>query len=470
MFRSITARLIVLAFAAIAAAPAAMAKRVGLVIGIDSYHNVPSLKKATSDARAVAAVFSRIGVETVLAENVARRDMAFKLSQFYGTLQKGDEAFFFFAGHGVAIGAENYLVAADMPVLSSADASVVASEAFAVDKIIREVQQRGAASTLLVLDACRDNPFLTSGTRNLGVARGLARIDPPSGVFVLFSAGIGQMALDRLSDGDPDPNSIFTRKLLPWIEQRGLTHVALAKQVQNDVSALAATVKHQQNPAYYDQIIGFWVLVPDGKAVAANAAGPTPKSAPQDGGSANAGKPNARGHESSAIPAASLNHPLVTVSKRALDFSKCAEVHERSLAPGVRFLADTVFQNDGAPRLVSNQNSEILIYPGGADLSCTDRTQWRRISNVLPGDGTSVVTFATNCTISEKDKGKTFELIYKTVVADIGSDGTQSYSLVYFTPDDLRSQTVSGAIPVEKLSAKKFRPLTYSCIRYTVEP
>jgi len=80
------------------------------------------------------------------------------------------------------------------------------------------LQQKGAATVILILDACRDNPFAVKGKRAIGMTRGLTRMDPAEGMFVLFSAGQGQSALDRLSDTDANPNSVFTRTLLVEME------------------------------------------------------------------------------------------------------------------------------------------------------------------------------------------------------------------------------------------------------------
>ena len=121
---------------------------------------------------------------------------------------------------------------------------------------MRRVQGRGAAASFFVIDACRDNPFEQVGVRSIGSTRGLARIDAPTGVFVLFSAGIGQTALDRLDAADRSPNSVFTRTLVPLLGEPGLSHLMLAKRVQTDVKALAAKVGHPQQPAFYDQIDG----------------------------------------------------------------------------------------------------------------------------------------------------------------------------------------------------------------------
>ena len=152
-----------------------------------------------------------------------------------------------------------------MPLPEPGEESLVRGEAFAVDQIVERIQARGAIASFVVLDACRNNPFKTKGVRSIGSTRGLRDVSAPKGVFVLFSAGIGQTALDRLSDDDSNPNSVFTRNLVPLLKQPGLSHVQLAKQVQSDVDKLARTVRHDQQPAYYDQVIGNMFLV-NGKA------------------------------------------------------------------------------------------------------------------------------------------------------------------------------------------------------------
>lgn len=247
----------------LAALPVHAAKRVALVIGNDAYRHLPVLEKAVNDARAVAAALEQIGFEVIAGENLTRRQTNERLAAFLATIAPGDQAFLFFAGHGLAIEAENFLIPTDMPKPPTAGGdSLVRDEAYAVDALVRRVQARGATTALFVLDACRDNPFATTGVRSIGASRGLTRIDTPKGVFVLFSAGIGQTALDRLGDNDTNANSVFTRKLVPLMKTPGITHVALAKRVQQEVDELAATISHAQQPAYYDQIIGEITLSP----------------------------------------------------------------------------------------------------------------------------------------------------------------------------------------------------------------
>lgn len=243
------------------AAPVA-AKTVALVVGNDAYRNVPRLMKAVADARAMGETLTRLGFAVTVAEDLDRTAMSRALVDFDARIEPGDTALFFYAGHGFALDGENYLLPTDVPRAGPDDAELVRDASFAVSRIVERLQKRGASTAVLVLDACRDNPFARPGRRSLAGSRGLARIDPPQGVFVLFSAGSGQAALDRLSNADPDRNSVFTRVLLKSISAPGRSMVRVAKETQVAVRALAAEVGHEQTPAYYDQIVGDLVLVP----------------------------------------------------------------------------------------------------------------------------------------------------------------------------------------------------------------
>ena len=272
---------VVFVVAGLSASTSAMAaKKVALVIGNNAYTSLPVLQKAVNDANAVAASLTKIGFKVFLGTDLTRRQMNRKLADFTASIAPGDQAFLFFAGHGVALGAENYLIPSDMPKPGAGEEDLVRDEGYSVNALVSRVQRRGAAATFFVLDACRDNPFAATGVRSIGGTRGLTRVAAPTGVFVLFSAGIGQTALDRLSDNDPNPNSVFTRKLIPLLEKPGLSHVLLAKQVQQEVSALAGTVPHSQQPAYYDQIIGQVVLRPGQPAAETPEAKPKSQPAP----------------------------------------------------------------------------------------------------------------------------------------------------------------------------------------------
>ena len=150
----------------------------------------------------------------------------------------------------------------DVPAAAPGEGGLVKDASFAASGLSDRLQEKGAGTVILILDACRDNPFTQPGKRAIGMTRGLARMDPTEGMFVLFSAGQGQSALDRLSDNDADPNSVFTRTLLAEMEIPGQSMVQIAKKTQAKVRALAAKVDHVQVPAYYDQIVGDLYLSP----------------------------------------------------------------------------------------------------------------------------------------------------------------------------------------------------------------
>lgn len=244
---------------------AAEARNVALVIGNDAYANVPHLRKAVNDARSVSRELERLGFAVRRVENVDQRAMSRALVAFDADVQPGDRAVFFYSGHGFEIGGSNYLLPTDVPAARNREEDLVRDASFPVDRIIDGIRQRGASVAILVLDACRDNPFAGPGTRALSGTRGLARIDAPEGVFVLMSAGAKQEALDRLSDTDGNPNSVFTRTFLAELSRPGRTLVQIAKTTQVEVKALAGSIGHDQTPAYYDQVIGDVVLT-DGEA------------------------------------------------------------------------------------------------------------------------------------------------------------------------------------------------------------
>ncbi len=251
-------RLLILGLVFLTSLPAVVMaeKRMGLVIGNDAYADVPKLEKAMADASAVSAALSEQGYEITTLLNGTRRDMNRQISEFTHRLEPGDTAFVFFAGHGVEIDGENYLLPTDILAPSSGERDFIKSESIALSSLLDRIRATGARTTIAVIDACRDNPFATSTGRSIGTARGLGRISAPEGTFVIFSAAAGQMALDRLSESDTAANSVFTRLLLPRLRDPGLELRALMAGLRVDVRDLARTVGHDQFPAYYDELLG----------------------------------------------------------------------------------------------------------------------------------------------------------------------------------------------------------------------
>jgi formylglycine-generating enzyme required for sulfatase activity len=256
-----------LILAIVSTLPARAEKRVALVIGNNHYPNLGTygqLLKAVNDAQAVGDALEKIGFTVIRGANLGRQGMIDKLAELTAQLRPGDTALFFYAGHGVAIGGVNYLVPNDVPAVTGDAEARVRGAAIAESYVVTELQQRDVRVALLVLDACRDNPFPRTGTRSIGNAHGLADAKPARGVFTIYAAGIGQTALDQLEPGDPNRNSVFTRIFVHEVPKPGVDLAALAIEVREGVTRLALQAKddlgqpqpHDQTPAYYDQTVG----------------------------------------------------------------------------------------------------------------------------------------------------------------------------------------------------------------------
>jgi formylglycine-generating enzyme required for sulfatase activity len=242
-----------------ALAPAHAEKRVALVVGNDRYANLPAneqLQKAVNDAHAVGGALRQIGFDVIAGENLDRRALVARLDELTQRLAPGDTAFFFFSGHGVALDGINYILPADVPDIAGGQETRLRREALDEPSIIAELTGRGVSIAVVVLDACRNNPFSRPGGKGIGVARGLAPPQQVQGIFSLYAAANGQTALDRLYDGDPNPNSVFSRVLVPALTKPGVDLATLAIEVREEVARVALTAGHTQQPAYYDQTIG----------------------------------------------------------------------------------------------------------------------------------------------------------------------------------------------------------------------
>ncbi len=239
------------------AAPMVSAARAGakfrkaLVLGNDRYEGVPVLTNAVADARAMSRTLESVGYQVWMHLDVSEKRFKQVLREFRLQIQGGDEVVFFYAGHGVQLGAANYLLPVDIRGDSEEQ---VRDEAIALQRILDDLQERKAGFTLAIIDACRDNPFKGSG-RALG-GRGLAAPSAVTGQMVMFSAGSGQQALDRLDQSDKTPNGLFTRILLREMVKPGVPVDRVLRNVRNEVVRLARSVGHEQTPALYDQAVG----------------------------------------------------------------------------------------------------------------------------------------------------------------------------------------------------------------------
>jgi hypothetical protein len=254
-FRAALALSVAASFLALAA-PLHAEKRVALVIGNNDYKNVPKLQKAVNDARTMGDTLKQLGFNVMVAENQNRQQFSQTLLAFDNAVGPGDTAFFFYAGHGFEIAGQNFLLPTDVPAASEGQEELVRDASVLADRIIERLQNKKVRTAILVFDACRNNPFERSGTRAVAGGGGLAPMTQlPEGVFSVFSAGPRQTALDRLSNDDANPNSVFTRTFAKELLQPGENLVQVAQHTRRQVSEMAETVSHKQIPVYFDQMV-----------------------------------------------------------------------------------------------------------------------------------------------------------------------------------------------------------------------
>lgn len=232
-------------------APPPSGRRRALVIGNDSYQRIAPLINAREDARAIANSLQALGYEVTLRLDQPEKEFKRTWRTFAGQVQGGDEVVVFYAGHGLQVGAGNYLLPVDIAGESEAQ---VRDDALSLQRILEDLSDRKARATLAIVDACRDNPFKGAG-RSIG-ARGLAPTQAATGQMILFSAGAGQQALDRLGPQDRSRNGLFTRIFLREMNKPNLTADQVARNVRSEVVELARSVGHEQVPAIYDQMVG----------------------------------------------------------------------------------------------------------------------------------------------------------------------------------------------------------------------
>jgi uncharacterized caspase-like protein len=239
--------------------------KVAFVIGIDAYGNLSrdmQLERAVPDARAVSNVLGKIGFDVVRGENTNRSQFNALWQQFLDKVNQGDTVALYFSGHGIEIDGQNFLLPSDVPNIRSGRQEQLKREALSLNEFLLDLRTKRTQVSLVVIDACRNNPFATPESRSAGGGQGLAGIkEPPEGMFIMYSAGAGETALDRLPGNDTaTQNSVYTRRLIPLLTQPGLSLPEMARQLRSDVYQLAQTAQHVQRPAYYDGLIGRYCL------------------------------------------------------------------------------------------------------------------------------------------------------------------------------------------------------------------
>ena len=228
-----------------------VAPRYGLVFGNAKYEFVSPLDNSVTDAKSFAAQLKDLGFKVSLHLDLGERDFNGAVRQFKEQLVGGEEVVFYYAGHGVQLASTNYLLPTDV---GGESVDQVKDEAIDLQRVLDSLSEKETKFTLAVVDACRDNPFKGRGRAVAG--RGLAPTSAATGQMIIFSAGAGQQALDKLGVNDNEPNGLFTRVFLKEMKKPGVSVDAMIRRVRKEVVRLAKSVGHEQVPALYDQTVG----------------------------------------------------------------------------------------------------------------------------------------------------------------------------------------------------------------------
>ena len=245
---------------------AAAGKQVAFVVGIETYDKLPvhqQLKNAVHDAEGVSAELTKIGFTVMGKPNLSRSAFNAQWQDVLDTLTEEDTFLLYFSGHGVQIDGQNYLLPRDIPYIQYGRQLQLTREAISLNQLLADLtmgDRPHPKRSVVILDACRDNPLVPPGYKGGNTRGGLANVDASNGLFVMYSAANNRTALDRLSPEDPVPYSVFTRVLLPLLGRQDLTIQELSTTVKNRVWGLAKNAGHEQQPVYYDGILGRFCL------------------------------------------------------------------------------------------------------------------------------------------------------------------------------------------------------------------
>lgn len=243
----------------IVAAPVSARERVALVIANSAYQNVAKLKNPNADGALVADALRRSGFTSVeVVRDLDKAGMDAALQRFGNKADSAEIAMVYFAGHGIETSGRNYLIPVSAKLLRDRDAEF---EAVALDSVLRVTE--GARMRVIILDACRENPFDSSMARTSGsrsVSRGLSRVEPEGNTLIAYAAKAGSLAADGGGANSPFATALAKRLVEPGVEVR-----LLFGKVRDDV--LAATGR-QQEPFTYGSLSGTeFYFVPRAEAV-----------------------------------------------------------------------------------------------------------------------------------------------------------------------------------------------------------
>jgi uncharacterized caspase-like protein len=200
-------------------------RRVALVIGNGAYTKAPPLKNPPNDARDMAVTLKTLGFDVTSGINVNQREMKTLIREFGQKLKAGGSGLFYYAGHGVQTKGHNYLIPVDADIQSEAE---VEDSAVDVNLVLNYMDDAQNGVNIVILDACRDNPFARSFR---SASSGLAQVDAPTGTLIAYATAPGRVASDGIGQ-----NGLYTSELLKQMRVPGLSATEMFMHVRAEVT------------------------------------------------------------------------------------------------------------------------------------------------------------------------------------------------------------------------------------------
>lgn len=234
-------------------------KRIALVIGNAEYDgSLPPLENPVNDAKLIVGALKKVGFEVISVADASQKEMKRAINRFGAAIADGGAdvtALFFYAGHGLQVNGTNYLVPVNAEIAQEGDVDI---ESVAADAILSQMEHAGAKTSIVILDACRNNP-LSRGFRS--ASRGLARMETPNGSFLAYSTAPGDIAADGSGRNSPFARALAAEMVKP--------DQAIEETFRNVRIQVMQETNQRQTPwDSSSMLVPFYFAAPAAKAVA----------------------------------------------------------------------------------------------------------------------------------------------------------------------------------------------------------
>jgi uncharacterized caspase-like protein len=252
--------------------PVAAQKRVALVVGNSAYRYTRRLENPRNDASDIGAALQRLGFQTIEGFDLDKMALDGKIREFMAALRGADVGVFFYAGHGLHVAGQNYLVPVDAQLMG---ASALDVELVRLDLVHRSME-REARTNILFFDACRDSPLSDNlaramGTRSAAIGRGLGLVRGNAGTLISFSTQPGTVALDGKGRNSPY-SAALARQLATSHDDLGTMLIAVRNDVMKETD-------RRQVPWEHSALTGRFYFNPAADTAGRTAGAPAPASA-----------------------------------------------------------------------------------------------------------------------------------------------------------------------------------------------